>query len=118
VTFAVSCDTTEGPVIVNGTLVLGNASVVTIEHAGMANSKDAVKRADDLVAAALEQMYRSYCRGGPSRASVDRQLNRRVFGSRGLLPTFGGMDDLTIWNTREQKCLPAVRLLEVRSVGV
>ncbi|HYZ26275.1 MAG TPA: hypothetical protein VE597_05165, partial [Geminicoccaceae bacterium] len=55
--FALSCDTTDGTVIVNGTLVLGDASVAVIEHVGMAASTDAIKRADNLVAAAVEQAY-------------------------------------------------------------
>jgi hypothetical protein len=60
VRFGVSCDTSDGPVVMSGTLIQGDASGVVIEHVGSAASPDAVKRADDLIAAALELAYRSY----------------------------------------------------------
>ena len=55
--FALTCDFTDGSSVVNGTLVLGDASVAAIEHFGMAAFTDVIKRADDLVAAAVEQAY-------------------------------------------------------------
>jgi hypothetical protein len=60
VRFGVSCDTADGPVVISGTLIQGDASGVVIEHVGTAASTEAVKRADDLIAAALELAYRSY----------------------------------------------------------
>lgn len=56
--FALSCGTVDGTMIVNGTLVYGSASVAVIEHFGTASSTDAIKRADDLVAATIEEIYR------------------------------------------------------------
>jgi hypothetical protein len=56
--FALSCKTVDETIIVNGTLVHGRASVAFIEHAGAVASIDAIKRADELVAAAIEQVYR------------------------------------------------------------
>jgi hypothetical protein len=56
--FVLSCDASDGTVIINGTMVTGNESVAIIEHVGMASSTDSIKRADELVATAIEQAYR------------------------------------------------------------
>jgi hypothetical protein len=60
VRFAVSCDTADGTIIVNGTLVHGPAVGTFIEHAGRASFTDEIRRADDLVAATIEGIYRRH----------------------------------------------------------
>jgi hypothetical protein len=57
VRFGVSCDSIDGTIIVKGTLVHGDMRVVFIEHAGRAAFADEIKRADDRIAATLEQIY-------------------------------------------------------------
>jgi hypothetical protein len=57
VRFAVSCDTADGTIIVNGTLVHGPATGRFVEHAGRADFKAEIRRADDLVAATMEGIY-------------------------------------------------------------
>jgi hypothetical protein len=58
VRFAVSCDTVDGTIIVNGTLVHGPMNGAFIEHAGKAAFTDEIRRADDLVAATIEEVHR------------------------------------------------------------
>jgi hypothetical protein len=56
--FALTCTTVDETLVINGILVHGDASVVLIEHLGAAAFTDEIKRADDLVAATIEAVYR------------------------------------------------------------
>jgi hypothetical protein len=58
--FAVTCSSPEGAAVVNGVLVLGDANGVLISHFGGVTFTDEIKRADDLVAATVEEIYRDY----------------------------------------------------------